>query len=310
LKIIPLGTSSGRPTLTRHVSSLAIAGEGEWWLFDCGEGTQMRITRAGLSFHRLAAIFITHLHGDHFNGLAGLISTMALERRERPLVLVSPFGTGEYLETLGRLRVLFYNYPLELLQLSVDNFAMNKGTEAVAVYETSRHTVHARALDHRIFSLGYRISEKTRPGRFNVEKARELGVPEGPLFGQLQDGNSVELPGGRIVQPTEVLGPPRPGKSVAYCLDTRPCAQSLALSRDADWLIHEATYTNELAEEAWAYGHSTAQQAAKTALDSGARNLLITHFSSRYPDSRQLLDEAKSVFPNTTMAEDLMVIEV
>ena len=310
MRIIPLGTSSGRPTLSRHVSSLAIAGEGEWWLFDCGEGTQMRIARAGLSFHRLAAIFITHLHGDHFNGLAGLISTMALERRERPLVLVSPFGTGEYLETLGRLRVLFYNYPLELLQLSLDDFGPDKGADALTVYETSRHTVHSRALDHRIFALGYRISEKTRPGRFNVEKARELGVPEGPLFGQLQAGNSVELEGGRVVQPTEVLGPPRPGKSIAYCLDTRPCPQSLALSQDADWLIHEATYTNELAEEAWAYGHSTARQAATTALEAGASNLLITHFSSRYADARPLLEEATSVFPNTTMAEDLMVIEV
>ena len=267
----------------------------------------MRIARAGLSFHRLAGIFITHLHGDHFNGLAGLISTMALERRERPLVLVSPPGTSEYLETLGRLRILFYNYPLTLTEIGGAELVSG---EPMQVYESTRFVVTARGLDHRIFALGYRISEKTKPGRFDLERARELGVPEGPMFGRLQSGHAVELEDGRVVQPADVLGPPRPGRSIAYCLDTRPCTQSLELAREADWLIHEATYTHDLADEAHAYGHSTARQAAETARETGARNLLITHFSSRYPDARPLLEEAQAVFPNTTMAEDLMVIEV
>ena len=306
MKIIPLGTSSGRPTLSRQVSALAVVAEGEWWLFDCGEGTQMRIARAGLSFHRLAGIFITHLHGDHFNGLAGLLSTMALERRERPLILVSPHGTSEYLETLARLRVLFYNYPVSLVEIAATDLADN----AFRVYESSQYIVNARALDHRIFALGYRIEEKPKPGRFNLERARELGIPEGPLFGQLQSGLAIELSDGRVIQPSEVLGPPRAGKSIAYCLDTRPCSQSMALARDADWLIHEATYTDVLAEEAHAYGHSTASDAARTARDSGARNLLITHFSSRYPDAKPLLEEAQMIFPNTTMAEDLIEIDM
>lgn len=305
MKIIPLGTSSGRPTLSRQVSALALVAEGEWWLFDCGEGTQMRIARAGLSFHRLAGIFITHLHGDHFNGLAGLLSTMALERRERPLVLVSPHGTTEYLETLARLRILFYNYPLTLIEVGATDFA----DDALPVYESSRHIISARALDHRIFALGYRIEEKPKPGRFDVERARELGIPEGPLFGQLQSGVAVELEDGRVIQPSDVLGPPRYGKSIAYCLDTRPCPQSVELARNADWLIHEATYTDVLAEEAHAYGHSTASDAARTARDANAQNLLITHFSSRYPDARPLLEEAQMIFPNTTMAEDLIEID-
>lgn len=307
LKIIPLGTSSGRPTTSRNVSALAVAGEGEWWLFDCGEATQMQIVRAGLSFHKLAGIFITHLHGDHFNGLPGLLSTMALEQRRKDLVLAGPSGISQYLDTLGRLRILFYNFPVELHELGPGRF---RGEDQAVVFESERHTVVARPLDHRIYALGYRLAERPRPGRFAVERARELGIPAGPLYGQLQRGNSVTLQDGRVIEPGEVVGPERPGQSVAYCLDTRPCANAVELARGVDCLIHEATYTSELVEEARAYGHSTAVQAAETACDAGAKKLLITHFSSRYPDARPLLEEARSVFPATVMAEDLVEIEV
>lgn len=307
MKIIPLGTSSGRPTLSRNVSGLAVSAEGEWWLFDCGEGTQMQIARAGLSFHRLTGIFITHLHGDHFNGLAGLLSTMALDRRERPLTLVGPPGVREYLDTLAQLRILFYNYPVELIELPMTAFARQP---EIRVYDSAAYTVVARPLDHRIYSMGYRVAERDRPGRFNLERARSLGIPSGPLFGRLQAGHAITLEDGRTIEPAEVLGETRPGEKVAYCLDTRPCDNSVALAEGVDWLIHEATYTAELTEEAGNYGHSTALQAAETALSAGARNLLITHFSSRYPDARTLLDEARTRFPQTTMAEDLMVIDV
>jgi ribonuclease Z len=307
LKIIPFGTSSGRPTTARNVSGLAVVGESEWWLFDCGEGTQMQIARAGLSLHKLAGIFITHLHGDHFNGLPGLMSTMALEQRQKELVLAGPPGITHYLETLGRLRILHYHYPVELHELSGETF---RRSEEIFVYESPRHTVVARPLDHRIYAIGYRVDERMKPGRFDLERARELGIPAGPLYGKLQRGESIELPDGRVIQSAEVVGPPRPGQSVAYCLDTRPCANSEILARDVDWLIHEATYTQELTEEARTYGHSTAQQAAETARAAKAKNLLITHFSSRYPDARPLLEEARAIFPPTVMAQDLMEIEV
>ena len=267
----------------------------------------MQIVRAGLSFHRLSGIFITHLHGDHFNGLAGLLSTMALDRRERPLTLVGPPGIGEYLETLGKLRILFYNYNVELLEIGSSSF---EESNELLVYDSGKYTVATRALDHRIFALGYRLSERDRPGRFNLERAVELGIPEGPLFGRLQSGQPVTLPDGRVIEPSEVLGSPRKGASVAYCLDTRPCRNAIELASNVDWLIYEATYTADLTEEAASYGHSTALQAAETAASAGAGNLLITHFSSRYPDSGPLLAEAKSRFEQTTAAEDLKVIEV
>jgi ribonuclease Z len=303
MRVIPLGTSSGKPTIKRNVSALAVAREAEWLLFDCGEGAQTQIARAGLSPNRLAAVFITHLHGDHFNGLPGLLSTMGLDRRTRELTLAGPPGVREYLNTLERLRVIFITYPLDLKELTA-------AADLKAVLETADYTVTARPLDHRLFALGYRVDERPRPGRFNVELARELGVPEGPLWGRLQSGDDVTLDDGRTIHSVDIMGPPRPGKSVAYCLDTRPCAASIELARGVDLLIHEATYTEELAAEAREYGHSTAAQAARTARDAGARRLLITHFSTRYPDPTVLLEEARAIFPETILAEDLMEIHV
>jgi ribonuclease Z len=280
-----------------------VAREAEWLLFDCGEGTQVQIARAGLSPSRLSAVFITHLHGDHFNGLPGLLSTMGLDRRTRDLGLTGPRGIRDYLDMLERLRVVFLTYPVELAEFS-------SLPQSTVVYETTEYSVTALALDHRLFALGYRIDERPRPGRFNVEKARALGVPEGPLWGRLQSGEDVPLDGASVVRSSDVMGPPRPGKSIAYCLDTRPCAMSVELARDVDLLIHEATYTEEFAAEAQQYGHSTAAQAARTARDAGARRLLITHISTRYPDSTPLLQEARAIFPDTLVAEDLMEIEV
>jgi len=303
MKVIPLGTSSGKPTLRRSVSALAVAREAEWLLFDCGEGTQTQVVRAGLSPSRLTAVFITHLHGDHFNGVAGLLSTMGMDRRTRDLILAGPAGIREYLEVLQRLRVVFVTYPLELKEL-------NSLTSPSAVYETLQYTVTAAGLDHRLFALGYRIDERPRPGRFDVDRARDLGVPEGPLWGRLQAGEEVRLDNGRLIRSPDVLGSPRPGKSVAYCLDTRPCANSVKLAQGVDLLIHEATFTDEFAVEARQYGHSTAAQAARTALDAGAKRLVITHFSTRFADLSPLLEEARAIFPDTILAQDLMEIEV
>ena len=313
MKVIPLGTSSGKPTLKRSVSATAIVREGEWLLFDCGEGAQTQIQRAGLSPSRLAAIFITHLHGDHFNGLPGLLSTMALDRRERGLTLVGPPGIREYLDTLGRLKILFVNYPLEVREIGGREQLAHPGSPErglTVVYETAEYSVHARPLDHRIFALGYRVEERPRPGRFDLERALTLGVPEGPLFGRLQAGTDVQLTDGRVVHPSDVLGPPRRGKVIAYCLDTRPCAASVELAGDADLLIHEATYTEDLTAEARDFGHSTAAQAARVAVESGAHQLLMTHFSTRFPDVTPLLEEAAAIFKETMIANDLLELEV
>jgi ribonuclease Z len=303
MKVIPLGTSSGKPTLRRNVSALAVVREAEWLLFDCGEGTQIQMARAGLNPSRLAAIFITHLHGDHFNGLSGLLSTMGLDRRVKELALAGPAGIGEYLNMLARHKILYLNYPLRLGEY-------REMRRARVVYEADQFTVTSLELDHRIFAMGYRVEERPRPGRLNIERARALAIPEGPLYGRLQSGAAVHLPDGRRIDPSEVLGPPRPGKSVAYCTDTRPCRAAVELARGVDLLVHEATFTEEMAEEAREFGHSTAAQAAMIAKEAGARRLLITHFSTRYPDVSILLEEARAIFPETVLAEELVAVEV
>jgi ribonuclease Z len=303
MKVIPLGTSSGKPTLKRNVSALALIREGEWLLFDCGEGTQTQIARAGLSQSRLVAIFITHLHGDHFNGLPGLLSTMGLDRRTRELTLIGPPGIREYLAILTRLKTLFVNFPLEVREIPTAD-------DLTLVFDTPEYTIKARALVHRLFSLGYRVDEKPRPGKFDVDAARQFGVPEGPLYGKLQSGENVTLPDGSVVSPSDVLGPPRAGKSAAYCLDTRPCPAAIELSYGVDLLIHEATFTETLKDEAYEYGHSTAADAARTAAAAGAKRLLLTHFSSRFPDPSPLLDEASTIFSETRLAEELETVEV
>jgi ribonuclease Z len=309
MKVIPLGTSSGKPTLYRNVSAVAIAREGEWLLFDCGEATQIQVMRAGLSPNRLAAIFITHLHGDHFNGLPGFLSTMGLDRRERPLTVAGPRGLRQYLDMLARLKILYLNYPLDVKEFAPSDFR-NSHSKSLLVYETPAYEVVAAPLDHRIFAIGYRVEERPRPGKFDVERARQLGIPAGPLYGRLQSGHAVQLPDGRRIESREVVGPPRPGKIVAYCTDTRPCDAGVALGRNADLLIHEATYTEDLIEEAEDFGHSTAMQAARIAERASARRLLITHFSTRYPDASPLLEEARSVFADTLMARDLTEVEL
>jgi ribonuclease Z len=286
---------------------LAIVADGEWWLFDCGEGTQMQIARAGLSPQRLAGIFLTHLHGDHFNGLPGLLSTMAMDSRTQPLVLVGPTGISEFLELTARLKICYVNYPLRLREFDARYF---KSKEQELVYDSRRFTITTRPLDHRIFALGYRLEEKIKPGRFDVERARELQIPAGPLYSQLQAGQAVTLSDGRVIQPSEVLGPPRPGKVVAYTLDTRPCDNAVRLGKQADWLIHEGTFTDEMRAEADHFGHATAAQAAEIARAAQAQRLLITHFSSRYTDVRPLVEEARQIFPETFAAEDLAEYEV
>jgi ribonuclease Z len=307
MKIIPLGTSSGKPTLRRNVSGLDVVGEVEWWLFDCGEGTQMQIERAGLSPQKLVGIFISHLHGDHFNGLPGLLSSMALDNREKELTLVGPVGIHEYLDLLASLKICYVNYPLNLIEFNEKSFA--NSAESL-VYESPKLTVVTRPLDHRVFALGFRLEEKIRPGRFNLERARELGIPAGPLYSQLQAGKSVTLSNGCVIHSSEVLGEPRPGKIVSYCLDTRPCLNAVKLAENADWLIHEATFTEDHLEESHHFGHSTAVQAAEVAAEARAKRLLITHFSSRYTDVRQLVEEASVIFPETFAAEDLAEFEV
>lgn len=302
MRAIVLGTSSGRPTLRRNVSATVLEVGGESILLDCGEGTQRQALIAGVRFSRLSLVAITHLHGDHVNGLLGLLGTLVLDGRQRPLRLVGPPGLARLVQSGRALRLFAPSYTLDIQEFS----------EAAEVYRSDGYRVYCHPLDHSIATLGYCLVEDDRPGRFDVERAAALGIPPGPLYGKLQRGEPVTLADSRVIAPEAVLGPRRRGRRVAYCLDTRPCEGSVALGWDADLLIHEATFTDAIAAEANAYGHSTARQAAEIAVRAGSRRLLLTHVSARYTELelQGLLQEARAVEPEAQLADDFCSVDL
>lgn len=298
MRIVFLGTGSGTPTLARYLAAVALVREGEILLFDCGEGTQMRFRRAGLRFSRLSRIFISHLHGDHVTGLPGLLMSLQMAERLAPVHLCGPPGIAELVWTLKRLLHTHFRYDLEI----------SEATGPQVVCDVPAYQVECAPLDHRLFCLGFALTEKDRPGEFNVAAASRLGVPAGPLFGRLQRGETIVLEGGQTVRPEQVLGPPRRGRKIAYCTDTRPCTNAVELAREADLLIHEGTFAADLAEEAKMKSHSTVAEAAEIARQAKVGRLFITHLSPRYVDTGPLQEQAAAVFPNVIIATDLLEI--
>jgi ribonuclease Z len=296
--VIPLGTASAVPTRERHLSALAVERKGRVLLFDCGEGTQYRLLHAGLSRARIDAVFVTHLHGDHCYGLPGLLSTLALQQRTAPVTLVGPEGLRAMLEAIPGAAPADLSFPVRITEVG-------EGLTTAPVYDTDELTVTARPLEHRAFTMGFRLQERMRPGRFHPERARDLGVPEGPAFARLQSGTPVTVADGSTVRPEQVLGPPRPGIALAYVTDTRPCDGGRALAEDVDLLYHDATFTDTLHARAVETGHSTAREAAAVARDAGADRLLLGHISARYDTPAPLAAEAQAVFSTAEVAEEL-----
>jgi ribonuclease Z len=304
LRVIPLGTSAGRPTLLRGASALAVASDSGWALCDCGEAAQLAAQRAGLSLARLDAVLVTHLHGDHFNGLPGLLGSLGLDGRERPLLVAGPKGIAAVLEMLGRVGALGLGaMPLQVVELEGEGGAISWEHGNVP------WRLSALPLSHRAPCFGYRVGLPDRPGTLDVQAAVAAGVPRGPLLSELKAGRPVRLESGRLVAPEGLVGPTQPGPCVAYALDTVPCAEAAALGRGADLLVHEATYEHGRAHLARERGHSSGVEAAGIARDAGARRLLLTHFSPSAP-VEQVADEARLVFAETVAATDGLELPV
>jgi len=299
MKLIFLGTSGSIPTAERNLPAIVLRRDRELLLFDCGEGAQRQMARAGVSPMRLKAVFLTHFHGDHFLGLPGLVQTLALMNRTDELEVYGPPGTVELVEKL--LGLGYYT-----LTFKVQAHDMEPGGEL----RRGDYLIKTCEVDHTVQSLAYVLIEDTRPGKFYPEKAVALGVRHGPDFSRLRAGQDIELPDGRVVKPEQVMGPPRAGCKVVYAGDTRPCERVVELARDADVLIHDCTLANELLDKAIESGHSTPWEAAEVAKKARVKQLVLIHISPRYVDDAVLLEEAQQVFPNVTVAKDLMELEV
>ena len=283
----------------RNHPSIALKAFGDIFLFDCGEGTQKQLLFTTVSPMKISKIFITHYHGDHILGLPGLLQSMSLNGRENELTIYGPRGLDKIRDAIYSLGYCAIEYPIEFIEI-----------DDGIVEETEEYIIRAQSVRHNVPALAYSLEEKKKP-RFLREKAIELGVPVGPAFGKLHNGEEVEV-NGKIIKPEQVLGPPRKGIKITYSGDTRPCEEMIMLAKDSTLLIHESTFIQQEAQNAEDYGHSTAYDAAFVARESNSKELVITHISTRYGEdyAKIMLNEAKEVFENTQLAEDFMEIKL
>lgn len=276
----------------------------EVWLFDCGEGTQHQFLRSDLRVSQLRRIFITHMHGDHIFGLMGLLASCGLAGNPEQIDIYGPPDLDQYLKACKRYSQTHFSYPVKVHTVSPG-----------VVFEDEEFTVSCLPLKHRVPAFGYRIAEHDRPGHFDAEAAKALGIPSGPIYGQLKRGETVTLADGRTIDGKTLCGETEIGRKAVYCTDTVFCENAVKLAQDADVLIHEATFAHQEAEMAFQRLHSTSTMAAQTALAAHVRTLILTHFSPRYApgnavELKDLLHEARAIFPDTELASDFWTYEV
>ena len=299
------------PTLTRNVSAVALRlpQRSEMWLFDCGEGTQHQFLRSDLRVSQLRRIFITHMHGDHIFGLPGLMASLGMAGSVSELDLYGPSPLENYLNGVNISSSSRISYLRQVHDIEKNSIAKQ------IIFEDDDFIVRTSKLDHRVPAFAYRVDEKPKPGRFNLQKAKELDIPPGPIYSELQKGKKVKLKDGRIFDGKDFSGPQRKGASFVYCTDTVFTEAAIALAKDADLLIHEATFSHKDSDMAYQRKHSTSTMAAQTASEAGVGQLILTHLSPRYsPGNRispkDLLSEAQAIFPNTLLAKDFLKIDV
>ena len=287
LRVTFLGTSGAVPTTQRAPSAIMINREGDRLLFDCGEGTQRQMMRYGTGFS-VSTIFVTHLHGDHILGIPGLLQSWSFNGRTEPLSIYCPRGTDHEINALCSVGGHSPSFRVEVIPVDAGQIAVEADEYAVSTFET----------DHRTAALGYALVEDDRPGRFDRETAEaELDIPPGPAYGRLHAGESVELDDGRVIDPEQVVGEPRPGRRVVYTGDTRPTESTVRAASDADLLIHDATFGDDHADRAVQTGHSTGREAGEIAARAGVKRLALTHISSRYPgDADRIRREASESY--------------
>lgn len=293
------------PSKQRNVTSVALnllAERGVYWLFDCGEGTQQQILNSPVKLGRSEKLFITHLHGDHIYGIPGLLTSRSYQGGDTPFTVYGPRGIRSFIENSLAVSDAHLGYSISIVEIEVEGILFND----------NGFQVEAVRLEHRVECFGYRIVEEDQPGKLLTDKLEALGIKSGPVYGELKRGKTVQLEDGRIIDGADYVGPSIPGRKVVILGDTKYCKGAVYLAQDADVLVHEATFAMDRQELAAAYDHATSVDAARTAQEAGAKVLIMTHISSRYPNEEadQLLHEAKRIHERSYMARDFWGYEV
>ena len=298
MKLVFLGTSAAQPTESRAMTCICVVLEKEILMFDAGEGAQLSFLKSKLGWNKKMKIFVTHLHGDHCVGILGLLQTMSLQNRTESIDIYGPRGIEDFLA--ANLKVLNFG-----LSFPVRIMTIKEGL----VLDDITYTIHACEADHSIPAFSYVLQEKEKPGRFYPEKAKELGIPEGKLWHELQSGKEVKVDN-KTFKPSDIMGEKRRGKKIGISGDTRPTKKLEEFFKECDYLTFDSTYSDELRDKAKDHYHSTAKEAAQLAKNAGVANLILTHFSARYDDAEEMVKEAKTVHNSIIAAQDLLEIEI
>jgi ribonuclease Z len=325
MELIILGSSAATPLKERNLPSIALKYKNQVLLFDCGEDFQRKFAEAGLKFNKPMKIFITHFHGDHILGLPPFLFRLSLNGRTAPMIIFGPRNLFLYLYIHRKILGLKTEYPIKIIEIDyqhqkliefegLDSEIPKRTVDIVAniVFESKYYSIKFAVVDHSIITFAYAFIEKPRYGKFVPERAKNLGIPESNLWKKLQEGQIIEF-NGKMIDPIKegIVGPQKPGRKITYSGDLKPCESLIELGRDSDVLIHEATFAKSLAAIADEKKHSTSIDAANDAKEMNAKKLILTHISARYQhDALILLEEAKEIFPNTILAEDLLKIVI
>jgi len=298
MKLVFLGTSAAQPTENRGLTCICLEKDGEILMFDAGEAAQISYLKSGLGWNKKMKIFVTHLHGDHCIGLLGLLQTMTMQHRTEPLEIYGPNGIEEFIA--ANIKVLNFG-----LSFPVIITIVNEGK----IFDSKIYSIYACKANHSVITYSYLFEENDKPGRFNLEKAKALEIPEGKLWNQLQNGREIKI-GERIVNPEQVLGEKRPGKKIGISGDTMPTQELEKFFKSCDYLVFDSTFLDESKEKAEETSHSTAKQAAILAKNAKVKNLILTHFSARYKDETRHLEEAIQIHNSVITAKDFLEIEI
>ena len=296
MKLVFLGTSAAQPTEDRGMSCICLEREGEILMFDAGEGVQVSYLKSGLGWNKKMKIFVTHMHGDHCIGILGILQTMTLQHRTEPIEIYGPDGIEDFIAQ--NIKILNFGLSFPVLISSI-----NPGL----VCDEKGYSVFAEKAEHSVPAFSFLFQEKDKPGKFDLQKAKALKIPEGPLWHDLQMGKEIKL-GNQIVRPSDVLGEKRPGKKIGISGDTRPTKALEEFFKNCDYLSFDSTFSDELRDKAIETFHSTAKEAAILAKNSNVSNLILTHFSARYKDETILLKEAKQIHGSVIAAKDMLEV--